>query len=140
QPRLDVLRTERFAQQRVLVEIDLPDGQVVGRAPVGVQPPQQPGIELIVHGPSSGTGGNAEVKMHKGRDILSRCARSRSIPVVLRSSLRFTTSAPVTPRHCCTASGTPSRSPTRTAYSHSSRSGSSRRRRWLRIASCTAAR
>ena len=36
QPRLDVLRLERLAQQRVVQQVDLPDGQVVGRAPVRV--------------------------------------------------------------------------------------------------------
>ena len=38
QPRLDVLRLERLAQQRVVEQVDLADRQVVGRAPVGVDP------------------------------------------------------------------------------------------------------
>ena len=34
QPRLDVLRPQRLAQQRVVLQVDLADGQVVGGAPV----------------------------------------------------------------------------------------------------------
>ena len=37
QPRLDVLRPERLAQQRVVLQIDLADGQVVRGPPVGVE-------------------------------------------------------------------------------------------------------
>jgi hypothetical protein len=37
QPRLDVLGQQRLAQQRIVEQVDLPDRQVVGRAPVGVQ-------------------------------------------------------------------------------------------------------
>ena len=37
QPLLDVLRTQRFAQQRIVLEIDHPDRQVVARAPVRVE-------------------------------------------------------------------------------------------------------
>ena len=36
QPRLDVLQRERLLQQRIVEEIDLPDRQVVGGAPPGV--------------------------------------------------------------------------------------------------------
>jgi hypothetical protein len=36
QSRLDVLRLQGLAQQRVLLEIDLRDRQVVGRAPVAM--------------------------------------------------------------------------------------------------------
>jgi hypothetical protein len=38
QARLDVPGAERLAQQRVVVEIDLPDGQIVRRPPPGVDP------------------------------------------------------------------------------------------------------
>ena len=36
QPRLDMLDLERFAEQRIGVEINLSDGKIVGRAPVGI--------------------------------------------------------------------------------------------------------
>ena len=36
-PRLDVLRPQGFPQQRVVLQVDHSDGQVVGRAPVGVE-------------------------------------------------------------------------------------------------------
>ena len=36
QARLDVLLLERLAQQRIVEQIDLADGQIVGGAPVGV--------------------------------------------------------------------------------------------------------
>ena len=35
QPRLDVLGPQRLAQQRVVLQVDLADGQVVRRLPVG---------------------------------------------------------------------------------------------------------
>ena len=35
QPWLDVLRTERLAQQRIRLKVDLRDGEVVGRSPGG---------------------------------------------------------------------------------------------------------
>jgi len=35
-PRLDVILCERLLEQRVVVEIDLADRQVVGRPPVGI--------------------------------------------------------------------------------------------------------
>jgi hypothetical protein len=37
QTRLDVLDCERFPQQRVVQEVDLPDGEVIRRAPVRVE-------------------------------------------------------------------------------------------------------
>ena len=40
QARLDVLRDERLAEQRVVEQEDLPDGQVVRRAPVRVEEPE----------------------------------------------------------------------------------------------------
>jgi hypothetical protein len=36
EPRLDVLRPERLGEQRVVHEVDLTDGQIVGGSPVGV--------------------------------------------------------------------------------------------------------
>jgi hypothetical protein len=36
QARLDVLQRERFLQQRIVVEIDLPDRQIVRGPPIGV--------------------------------------------------------------------------------------------------------
>ncbi len=36
QTRLDVLLFERFAQQGIVEQVDLTDGQIIGRAPVGV--------------------------------------------------------------------------------------------------------
>jgi hypothetical protein len=35
EPRLDVLGAQRLAQQRVVLQVDLGDGEVVGRLPVG---------------------------------------------------------------------------------------------------------
>src|SRR5919198_315629 len=40
QPRLHVLRPQRLAQERVVEQVDLPDREVVGRAPVRVEQPQ----------------------------------------------------------------------------------------------------
>ena len=40
QPRLDVLGAERLAEERIGEQVDLSDGQVVGRPPVGVDPRQ----------------------------------------------------------------------------------------------------
>ena len=40
EPRLDVVERQRLCQERVVKQVDLPDGQVVGGAPVGVQRPQ----------------------------------------------------------------------------------------------------
>jgi hypothetical protein len=40
QPRLDVLDAQRLAQERVVEQVDLADGQVVGGAPPRVQAPQ----------------------------------------------------------------------------------------------------
>src|SRR5882757_6516518 len=37
QSRLDVLRAQRFAEQRIVLQIDLSNRQVVGRAPIGVE-------------------------------------------------------------------------------------------------------
>ena len=45
QPRLDVGRLERLAQQRVVEQVDLADGQVVGGPPVGVDEGQRIGRE-----------------------------------------------------------------------------------------------
>jgi hypothetical protein len=39
QARFDVLRDERLAEQGVVEQEDLPDGQVVRRAPVRVEEP-----------------------------------------------------------------------------------------------------
>ena len=40
QPRLDVLGAQRLAQQRVVHQVDLADGQVIGRPPPRVDQPQ----------------------------------------------------------------------------------------------------
>ena len=40
QSRLDVLALQRLAQQRVIEQIDLPDGKIVGSAPKGIHLPQ----------------------------------------------------------------------------------------------------
>jgi hypothetical protein len=40
QSRLRVLGLERLAQERVLQQVDLAHGQVIGRPPVGVDPRQ----------------------------------------------------------------------------------------------------
>ena len=49
QPRLDVRRRERHLEQRVVVQIDLPDRQVVGRPPVGIHFRQEVGGDLAAH-------------------------------------------------------------------------------------------
>ncbi len=36
QPRLDVLDLQRLAQERIRIQIDLADGKIVGRTPIGV--------------------------------------------------------------------------------------------------------
>ncbi len=41
QAGLDVLALERFAQQRVFHQVDLPDGQIVGGPPPAVYPAEQ---------------------------------------------------------------------------------------------------
>ena len=43
QPRLDVLTLERFAQERIIEQIDLPDGEIIGRPPIGVHLGEQVG-------------------------------------------------------------------------------------------------
>ena len=40
QPRLDVLGLQRLAQQRVVEQVDLPDGEIVRSTPVGIDQPQ----------------------------------------------------------------------------------------------------
>jgi hypothetical protein len=47
QARLDMLRHERLLQQRIIVEINLPDRQVVRRAPIGVNFRQQFGLQCF---------------------------------------------------------------------------------------------
>ena len=46
QARLDVLGTQRLAQQRVVVQIDLTDGEVIRSAPVVVKIAQRIFVEL----------------------------------------------------------------------------------------------
>ena len=53
QPRLDVLRQERLLEQRICQQIDLPDREVVGRAPVSVDQPQLLGRERTLGGNSA---------------------------------------------------------------------------------------
>ena len=36
QPRLDVLNRERYLEQRIVVQINLADGQIIGSSPIGV--------------------------------------------------------------------------------------------------------
>ena len=50
QPRLHVLRLQRLAQERVVEEVDLPDGEVVRGAPVGVDAAQLVGLERRLAG------------------------------------------------------------------------------------------
>jgi hypothetical protein len=52
QARLDVLGREPFLQERVVEEVDLPHGEVVGCAPVGVDQ-----LELLVGERRLGRGG-----------------------------------------------------------------------------------
>jgi hypothetical protein len=39
-PRLDVLPLQRLAEKRIVEEVDLADGEIVRRPPVGVHPPK----------------------------------------------------------------------------------------------------
>ena len=48
QPRLDVLRTQRLPEQRVVEEVDLTGRQVVGRAPVAVDEARVLGTQRTV--------------------------------------------------------------------------------------------
>ncbi len=41
QPRFDVLEQQRFLQEWIVKQIDLADGEVIGRAPVSIHFPQQ---------------------------------------------------------------------------------------------------
>ena len=45
QPRLDVLRPQRLAQQRIVQQVDLRDGQVVGGVPVALHALQRRCVE-----------------------------------------------------------------------------------------------
>jgi hypothetical protein len=65
QPRLDVLSAQRLTQQRIVHKIDLPNGQVVGRAPIG--------IHGFQHAPVQGL-----------RDIVRRGFVSHSAPPMLQ--------------------------------------------------------
>src|ERR1019366_459031 len=49
QPGLHVVQLQGLLEERVVVEIDLADGQVVGRAPIGVHLCEQFGGERLVH-------------------------------------------------------------------------------------------
>src|SRR6185436_16254073 len=54
QPRLDVLGPERLPEERIVVEVDLPDREIVGRAPPGVHPAEKIFRQrLFLHGPTS---------------------------------------------------------------------------------------
>lgn len=53
QPRFDVLKSQGLGQQRVGQEVDLPDGQVVRRPPVGVQRAQFLLVEAVEAGGST---------------------------------------------------------------------------------------
>ncbi len=46
--RLHVGHRQRLAQKRVVIEINLSDGEVVGRPPVGVHPPQLVGTQRLL--------------------------------------------------------------------------------------------
>ena len=50
QPRLHVLRVERLPQERVVEQVDLPDREVVGGPPVGVDQPKLLVGEGLWHG------------------------------------------------------------------------------------------
>ena len=55
QARLDVLARERLLQQRIVIQVDLPDRQIVGSAPVGVHLVQQlraQGFDGVFHASS----------------------------------------------------------------------------------------
>ena len=73
QTRLDVLRLQRFLQQRIIQQIDLTDRQIVGGAPVTVHQVQVVGIcQLIVrscrcHPDFSGPG--LHINQIEGRSI-----------------------------------------------------------------------
>ena len=49
QPGLDVLRLQRLAQERVGIQVNLPDRDVVRRPPVGIHSAQQLGSQRSVH-------------------------------------------------------------------------------------------
>lgn len=48
QARFDVLWPQRFPQQRIIQQINLTDGQIVGSAPVAVQQVQVVGIRQLI--------------------------------------------------------------------------------------------
>ncbi len=76
QPRLDVFVPQRLFQQRIVVQIDLADRQVVGRPPVGVHFSQQVGRKRLIHDKNSFT----NVIVVNVRSAICRYAGRSSIP------------------------------------------------------------
>ena len=62
QARLHVLLLERLLEQRIVVEIGLADGQVIRRAPPGVDLAEQVGVERAVRGGRGAAGVGALFK------------------------------------------------------------------------------
>ena len=71
--RLDVLERERLAQQWVVEQVDLSDGEVVGSSPVCVEEPELLGIDLCI-----GRHGREATQQALGRPGPSRAPHGRS--------------------------------------------------------------
>ena len=78
EPRLDVLGSERLAQERVVEEVDLPDREVVRRPPVGIDPCE------LGRARRRGRGGIACGPRPIGRRV---CHRSRPPPAASGSAV-----------------------------------------------------
>ncbi|MCY1171844.1 hypothetical protein D9M73_119680 [compost metagenome] len=81
QPRLDVGQRERAIEQRVGAQVNLPDRQIIGGAPIAVHPPQQIGRERAGDG---GTGnGRAGAKRGGERIGHGHSCAARGVATVM---------------------------------------------------------
>src|SRR5680860_1346635 len=95
EPRLDVLELEGLAQQRVVEQVDLSDGQVVGGAPVRVDASQEP---LVGHGHTTLLTARAMITSSRACTTSTRMAESG--PAMSRSPVpaSFSSRSMFTPR------------------------------------------
>src|SRR5579864_9765579 len=78
QPGLDVLGPEPFAQQRVLIQVNLAHGEVVGGPPVGVHPTKFVGGQRRARSRQE-SGAQSVRRRHGGQDPPARCKSNGSV-------------------------------------------------------------
>ena len=89
QSALDVIEHQRLAQQRIVGQVNLPDREIIRRAPLGVDPPQSLGSQRISYFHFNGSHSRHHLSSGLLKPISTPQAQARRVPDKCRRLIGF---------------------------------------------------